>query len=66
MADIITDGLQGPSGINEPLYAGMAERMRPESRPDDTGLVQIVRSPGRNCCLSDWHAWGRHMKEHLT
>jgi len=66
MADIITNGLQGPSGIDEALYAGVAERMRPESRPDDTGLVQIVRSSGRDGCLSDWRAGGRHMKEHLT
>ena len=66
MADIITNGLQGPTGIDQALHAGVAKRMRPETRPDDTGLVQIMRSPGRDGGLSDWCAWGRHMKEHLT
>ena len=66
MTDIISDGFQGPSGLDETLHAGMAECMRPQSWPDNAGLVQIVRGPGGDGSLSDGRAWGGHMKEDLT
>ena len=61
MADIITNGLQGPSGLNQALHAGMAKRMRSQTRSDDTGLVQVMRSPERDGGLKDGFAGGRHM-----
>lgn len=66
VANIIAYGLQGPSSVNQALHAGVTKRMRSQTRSDDAGLVQIMRSPGGDGRLSDGRAGGRHMKEHLT
>ena len=53
MADVIANGLQGPSGVREALHARVAERVRPQSRHDDAGVVQIVRGTRRDRSLCD-------------
>src|SRR5207245_1682878 len=66
VADVIADGLEWHIGVDEPLDARVAKRVRAGTRRLDPRPAQVLTRAGRNRAVRQWGKGGDHSEKDVA